>query len=87
MNREGTAKLEQMMEEAVRPSNWEAALSAVERNDGVPGPDGMRASQLRKHLGLHGEVIKERPFGKLRATVPEPRGGGTLPSPTAAPVR
>jgi hypothetical protein len=50
MNREGTAKLEEMMEEAVRPSNWEAALSAVERNDGAPGPDGMFVvpSQLGK---------------------------------------
>ena len=70
------------MEEAVRPSNWEAALSAVERNDGAPGPDGMKASQLRKHLGLHGKVIKERllegsyrPGAARRRDIAKPNGG------------
>ena len=70
------------MEEAVRPANWETALSAVERNDGAPGPDGMKASQLRKHLDLHGEVIKERllegsyrPGAARRRDIAKPNGG------------
>ena len=33
------------METALGAANWEAALSAVERNAGAPGPDGMKASR------------------------------------------
>jgi hypothetical protein len=32
------------MEAAVEAGNWEAALCAVERNAGAPGPDGMRTN-------------------------------------------
>lgn len=70
------------MEEALSPENWEAALSAVERNQGVPGPDGMRASELREHLGQHGEVIRRRllegryqPGAAKRREIPKPSGG------------
>jgi len=49
MSRERTAMLENLMEEAIRPDNWEAALRAVERNKGAPGPDGMKACELRAH--------------------------------------
>ncbi len=52
-----TAKLEGLMEKAIRSGNWGAALYAVERNDGAPGPGGMRADELRAHLAIHGEVI------------------------------
>ena len=44
MSQERTATLEGLMEQAVNPSNWEAALCAVERNEGAPGPDGMNRS-------------------------------------------
>ena len=57
MNRERTAMLENLMEKAVHPDNWEAALCAVERNKGAAGPDGMAASELRAHLVTHGSVI------------------------------
>ena len=73
------------MEEAVDPRNWEAALSAVERNDGAPGPDGMKARELRTHLRLHGEMIRKRllegryvPGAARRKELPKP-GGGTRP--------
>ena len=48
-----------MMERALKPDNWEGALRAVERNNGAPGPDGMKAKELRAHLALHEEVMKE----------------------------
>lgn len=65
MTHERTAMLETkmdnvMMQEALLPGNWEAALRAVERNDGAPGPDGMSARELRGHLAKHGGVIKRR---------------------------
>lgn len=52
--------LESLMEKALHPDNWEAALCAVERNKGAPGPDGMKAEELRAHLAIHGEVISRR---------------------------
>ena len=71
-----------LMEEALSPENWEAALRAVERNQGAPGPDGMRADELREHLGLHGEVIRKRllegryrPGAAKRREIPKPGGG------------
>ena len=48
------AMQEATMERAVEAANWEAALSAVERNAGAPGPDGMRTKELREHLTKHG---------------------------------
>lgn len=82
MNQERTAKLEGLMEEAVKPENWEAALNAVERNDGAPGPDGMRAKELRAHLAVHGEVIRKRllegsyiPGAARRRDIPKASGG------------
>ncbi len=82
VNRERTAKLEGLMEKAIRSGNWGAALYAVERNDGAPGPDGMRADELRAHLAIHGEVIKKRllegsykPGAAKRRDIPKPSGG------------
>ncbi|MDR3228062.1 MAG: hypothetical protein LBT53_01425, partial [Puniceicoccales bacterium] len=37
---------------------WESALECVERNNGAPGPDGMRARELRGHLEVHGSTLK-----------------------------
>lgn len=48
------------MERAVEANNWEAALRAVERNDGAPGPDGLKSRELRDHLTKHGEGIKAK---------------------------
>lgn len=71
-----------MMEEAVGNTNWEAALCAVERNAGAPGPDGMKAKELRDHLAKHGEGIKAKllkgsfvPSAARRKEIPKPNGG------------
>lgn len=71
-----------MMEEAVTAGNWEAALSAVERNAGAPGPDGMKAKELREHLAKHGEGIKAKllkgsfaPSAARRKDIPKANGG------------
>lgn len=70
------------MERAVGAVNWEAALKAVERNAGAPGPDGMRARELREHLAKHGEGIKAKllkgsfkPSAARRKEIPKPNGG------------
>jgi RNA-directed DNA polymerase len=70
------------MERAVGAANWEAALSAVERNAGAPGPDGMKAGELRGHLAKHGEGIKAKllkgsfkPSAARRKEIPKPNGG------------
>lgn len=82
MNQERIATLEQLMEEAVRPENWEAALRAVEGNNGAPGPDGMKARALRGHLAVHGEMMRQRllagryePAAARRKDLPKPDGG------------
>jgi RNA-directed DNA polymerase len=70
------------MEKVVSPTNWEAALGAVIRSDGAPGPDGMTVQQLEKHLEVHGETIKRRllegrykPSAAKRRDIPKPNGG------------
>ena len=70
------------MEEAVEAANWEAALRAVERNAGAPGPDGLKAEELREHLARHGEGIKAKlrkgsfkPSAARRKEIPKPHGG------------
>ena len=82
MNRERTAMLEELMEQAVSPENWEAALYAVERNKGAAGPDGMKADELRRHLVTHGSVIVKRllegsyrPGAARRRDIPKASGG------------
>jgi RNA-directed DNA polymerase len=73
---------EAMMETALGGANWEAALRAVERNAGAPGPDGMKARELREHLAKHGEGIKAKllkgsfkPSPARRKEIPKPNGG------------
>lgn len=70
------------MEKAVEEGNWAAALHAVERNNGAPGPDGMKAEELRDHLAKHGEGIKAKllqgrfkPSASRRKEIPKPNGG------------
>ena len=83
MNQERTATLEGLMERAVSLENWEEALRAVESNNGAPGPDGMKARELRKHLAEKGGTIRKRllegryvPGAARRKELPKP-GGGT----------
>ena len=71
-----------MMERALKPDNWEGALLAVERNNGAPGPDGMKAKELRAHLARHGEVMRRRllegsykPGAARRRDIPKASGG------------
>lgn len=71
-----------MMEQALGAGNWEAALCAVERNAGAPGPDGMRTGELRDHLAKHGAGIKAKllkgsyqPGAARRKEIPKPNGG------------
>jgi RNA-directed DNA polymerase len=100
MNRERTAMLEpnedpnrkadaspheNLLATALTPELWEAALCAVERNGGAPGPDRMNAHDLRAHLAVHGETIKQRlldgsykPGPAKRRDIPK-AGGGTRP--------
>jgi RNA-directed DNA polymerase len=83
MSHERTAKLEDnMMRAVLAPENWEYALRAVERNDGAPGPDGMRAKELRAHVATHGEMIRRRllegsykPGAARRRDIPKASGG------------
>lgn len=70
------------METALGAANWEAALSSVERNAGAPGPDGMKARELRGHLAKHGTGIKAKllkgrfePSAARRKEIPKPNGG------------
>jgi RNA-directed DNA polymerase len=86
MSHERTAMLEdRVMEAALMADNWEYALHAVESNDGAPGPDGMKAKELRAHLATHGEVIRRRLLeGSYK---PGPHGAVTSRSPAVAPVR
>ena len=76
------AMQEATMERAVEAANWEAALSAVERNAGAPGPDGLKTKELREHLTKHGEGIKAKllkgsfkPSAARRKEIPKPNGG------------
>ena len=83
MSHERTAMLEdRVMEAALEPDNWEYALHAVESNDGAPGPDGMKAKELRAHLAIYGEVVRRRllegsykPGAARRRNIPKPSGG------------
>lgn len=70
------------METAVEAASWEAALSAVERNAGAPGPDGMKSRELREHLAKYGAGIKAKllqgsfkPSAARRKEIPKPNGG------------
>ena len=70
------------METALEAANWEAAMRSVERNAGAPGPDGMKARELREHLAKHGAGIKAKllkgsfkPSAARRKEIPKPSGG------------
>lgn len=70
------------MEEVVKEEYWERAITAVERNRGAAGPDGMRADELRAHLVRHGAAIRAKlragtylPAAARRVEIPKASGG------------
>jgi group II intron reverse transcriptase/maturase len=73
---------ENLMDEAVRKENCEAALAAVKRNRGAAGIDRMRVDELEEHLRRHWPKIRARllagtyvPSPVRRVTIPKPNGG------------
>lgn len=85
--REGTEERQEeapigLMEKIVSDENAEAALRAVERNQGAAGVDGMETEQLRAHLEKHWSTIKGkllkgsyRPSPVKRVWLEKPDGG------------
>ena len=81
---------EQLMEEAVKPENANAALRAVKTNAGAPGIDGMTVEQLGPHLKEHWQIVRDKllkgtwtPSPVRRVEIPKPDGGvRTLGIPT-----
>ena len=70
------------MDEAVREENWQRALEAVKRNQGAPGIDRMRVSELEGHLQRHGTKVRAKllagtyvPSPVRRVEIPKPNGG------------
>ena len=78
------------MEEIVRDENLAEALKAVKRNQGAPGIDHMRTTELESHLQAHWEKIRAKllagawvPTPVRRVEIPKPNGGTrTLGIPT-----
>lgn len=73
---------EELMEGVVSDENAERALRAVERNKGAAGIDGMKTTQLRKHLEKHWPTIRAKLLkGTYAVTpvkeveIPKPSGG------------
>ena len=76
------AMYEKLMEEAVEPGNYQRALEAVEGNQGAPGIDRMKTSELRAHLEAHWPKIRAKllagtyvPSPVRRVEIPKPSGG------------
>jgi len=71
-----------LMEEVVSRENLRNALKRVEKNDGKPGPDGIRVSELREVIRKEWPGIQEkllegtyRPQPVRRVHIPKPEGG------------
>ena len=70
------------MEEVVQEENLAAALGAVKRNQGAPGIDHMKTSELESHLQKHWPKIRAKllagtwvPSPVRRVEIPKPNGG------------
>lgn len=70
------------MEQVVSPENCRKALEAVKRNQGAPGIDRMRTTELEGHLKKNGETIRAKllagtyvPSPVRRVEIPKPNGG------------
>jgi RNA-directed DNA polymerase len=73
---------ESLMEEVVREENRDRALVAVKGNQGAPGVDHMRTTELESHLQAHWEKIRAKllagtwvPSPVKRVEIPKPSGG------------
>ena len=73
---------ENLREQVVSPENYRKALEAVQRNQGAPGIDGMKTSELEGHLQKHWEKIRAKllagtyvPSPVRRVESPKPNGG------------
>jgi group II intron reverse transcriptase/maturase len=73
---------ENLMEQAVEPDHYRRALEAVKRNQGAPGIDRMKTSELEAHLQQHWEKIRAKllagsyvPSPVKRVEIPKPSGG------------
>lgn len=81
---------EKLMEEIVGDENRQLALKAVKRNQGAPGIDHMKTTELENHLQAHWETIRAKllagtyvPSPVRRVEIPKPSGGTrTLGIPT-----
>ena len=81
---------EKLMEEVVGDENRQLALKAVKRNQGAPGIDHMKTTELEHHLQAHWETIRAKllagtyvPSPVRRVEIPKPSGGTrTLGIPT-----
>jgi RNA-directed DNA polymerase len=79
---ESPTSSDRLMESIVDPLNLECAMARVIANDGAPGVDGMKVSQLEKYFERHGaRIIGEllsgtyRPQPVKRVEIPKPDGG------------
>lgn len=70
------------MEEVVGEENRRKALEAVKRNQGAPGIDHMKTTELEKHLQAHWDKIGAKllagtwvPSPVRRVEIPKPNGG------------
>ena len=70
------------MEEVVSPENYGKALGAVMANQGAPGIDGMKVTELNGHLLRHWPKIHSKlmagtytPSPVKRVEIPKPNGG------------
>jgi RNA-directed DNA polymerase len=73
---------ERLMEEVVEDENRARALEAVKRNQGAPGIDHMKTTELEKHLQAHWPKIRAKllagtwvPSPVRRVEIPKPNGG------------
>src|SRR5277367_4233526 len=73
---------ENLMEEVVQEENRGRALEAVKRNQGAPGIDHMKTTELEKHLQAHWPKIGAKllagawvPSPVRRVEIPKPNGG------------
>jgi RNA-directed DNA polymerase len=73
---------ENLMEEVVEEENRNKAMEAVKRNQGAPGIDRMKTTELESHLQAHWEKIRAKllagtwvPSPVRRVEIPKPSGG------------
>jgi RNA-directed DNA polymerase len=74
-----------LLESILEPGNMRKAVKRVQANDGAPGIDGLRCSQVAKYLTRHWPKIKAalldgsyQPLPVRRKEIPKPTGGVRL---------